>query len=167
MQHIIILYVIKVIDRILRGLNHLLNFCVLIIAGGCISKCAYYTAYREIWRTHITLSFCIVGGCFLLSIIESILVSNTDAEDLVIFFEKEKVEKWQKKLKFESEILWWLFIITIVVGKSMVGMYVQSFTGDPWWAGLYQMSFAIMTVFELSKGFRNGFVYEKLMKTLT
>ena len=68
--------------------------------------------------------------------------------------------------EIEFTILWWLLVITIVVSKSMVGMYVQSFTGDPWWAGLYQMSFAIMTVFGLSKGFRNGFVYEKLMKTL-
>lgn len=144
-------YAAKGLDHILYGMNWLFDICALVHAIGCISTWSYRTAHRQIWGVFLgSLNLGIIVY-FLLNLVVLLLLEFSKMEDIIKFFSHKKIEERKALLVWESKIYPWVYFPADIAGRIMIGWYIQSFTGDPWWASVYQTTFTIIVLFFLNK----------------
>lgn len=163
MWRLMIFNFIRGIDTFLRHLNVLLNVCFLVIAVGCISTKAYHTAYRQLWEVIFGLTLWISVGYLLCNILESILMRCVNSEAIVLMYPHDVTEKRYRYFEIECKISWLVAIAIDIAGRIMVGWYIQTFTGDPWWASIKTSSFVLTMIWLLGKIIRMNAICKRFV----
>jgi len=159
----LITYLIKALDNILSRFTWFITVYFTLFSVACVTTYIYRTAHRDVWYFITALLFQLTIGNLVLNALELILLKLSHTENIKLLIPAEKAERQEKTLKMVPKSID-LGFVAIVVGRIMVGGFVQTFEGDPWWASIEHTSFLIVILFGVGMTIRLNGIFHRFPK---